>query len=398
MSNTNSNYRWVILGIACIAIFAPNYAQYQLPPLATQIIHDLQLTPSRFSGIFTAPMIPAIFLSIAAGLLADKFGVKRVIAVGLLISAAGTWLRIMSNSYVLLFFSMVLSGFGAAFLNTNGAKVLGSWFPPEKLGTAMGIFLGASTLAMTAGMGTTAMLSGKTAAYTISAVICSIAFVLWVLCIKTPQQETQSDNTPITIPILECLGKVLKNKTVWLAGVCLMFIMGAVVIISSFLPAILAERKIDAVSAGAYGSAVTIGNLLGCLFIPLMAGRLGKNKPWLYMLALIAAAGAAFSWQTPQGPVLALSLCLTGIAMGGLMPFLMSMPIQLPEIGPAYAGTAGGFIATLQLLGAVVIPTYIVGPIAGTDLRIFFLAAGICMILVFIFTLGLPELGQKKVT
>jgi NNP family nitrate/nitrite transporter-like MFS transporter len=82
--------------------------------------------------------------------------------------------------------------------------------------------------------------------------------------------------------------------------------------------------------------------------------------------------------------------------MGGLMPLLMSIPVQLPEIGPVYAGTAGGFTGTLQLLGAVVIPTYIAAPIAGNNMRLFFLSGGVCMALVFVLVFFLPEPGKKS--
>jgi NNP family nitrate/nitrite transporter-like MFS transporter len=395
MSKRISKYRWVILSVSCFALFVPNYAQYQLSPLAPQIIGDLGLTPGQFTSIFSAPMIPAIFLSIAAGLLADKFGIKRVIGIGMLLSVVGACLRITANSFPLLFLSMLLTGFSAAFLNTNGAKILGSWFPPEKISATMGILLAASTLAMTAGMGTTAMLNGIGIAYLIAAVLSIASLILWVLLIKNRETESTQGDAPKTLPISECLRKVIKNRIVWFVGICLMFILGANVIISSFLPTILAGRGIDHVSAGMYGSAVTIGNLLGCLFIPVVASRVA-NKPVIFILALISTAGAAFGWQAPQGIALILALCITGIAMGGLMPLLMSMPIQLPEIGPTYAGTAGGFAATLQLIGAVVIPAYIAGPIAGTNLKLFFIIAGVCMIMVFIFGFGLPELGKKK--
>jgi NNP family nitrate/nitrite transporter-like MFS transporter len=394
MSGKINKYRWVILLIACIAIFSPNYTQYQLSPLAPQIINDLGLTPGQFSGIFTAPMIPAIFLSIVAGVLADKFGIKRVIGIGMLIAAIGTCLRIISNDHLFLFSSMALTGFSAAFLTTNGAKLLGNWFPPENIGAVMGVFLASSTLAMTIAMGTTAMLDGTTTAYIIAAVISITAFVLWLLFIRNPQKQEKTGGAGI--PLAECLKTVLKNKTVWFTGFCLMFIMGAVVVLSSFLPAILAEKGIGAVAAGMYGTAVTIGNLLGCLFIPVIMGRIGRNKPVIYILIIISAAGAAFGWQAPQGFLLVLALGITGIAMGGLMPILMSIPVQLPEIGPAYAGTAGGVVGTLSVLGAVIIPTYVVGPIAGTNISVFFTAAGVCMIAVLLSSLGLPELGRKK--
>ena len=55
----------------------------------------------------------------------------------------------------------------------------------------------------------------------------------------------------------------------------------------------------------------------------------------------------------------------------------MSFPVMFPEIGPRYAGTASGVACTLQLLGAVVVPTYIVIPLSGGNMvSYFFLAAG----------------------
>ena len=44
---------------------------------------------------------------------------------------------------------------------------------------------------------------------------------------------------------------------------------------------------------------------------------------------------------------------------------MMSLPVMFPEIGPKYAGTAGGLAVTLELLGAVIIPTYIIVPLGG---------------------------------
>jgi NNP family nitrate/nitrite transporter-like MFS transporter len=391
-----NSYRWVVLIIACFGLFTPSYAQYQLPPLAPQIIADLGLSPTQFTSIFSAPMIPAIFLSLVAGLLADKFGIKWTIGIGLILSAIGAFFRIGAGSYQFLFFSMILAGFGATFLNANGAKIIGSWFPPEKIGSMMGIFLAVSTVAMTAGMGTTAMIPGIRTAYILAAALSIAAAVLWVLLMKKPPETGPVQDTP-AIPILTCLKVALKSKSVWFVGFCLMGIMGSFVSISSFLPTALGGRGIDPVSAGIYGSAITVGNFLGCLLVPALAGRLGFNKPFLYLNPIIAGLGVAIGWRAPQGALLAICLCITGIAMGGLMPILMSIPIQLPEIGPLYAGTAGGVTGTLQLIGAVVIPTYVVGPIAGTNMDMFFIVGGACMILVFLFSFGLPELGRKKI-
>ena len=65
--------------------------------------------------------------------------------------------------------------------------------------------------------------------------------------------------------------------------------------------------------------------------------------------------------------------------MGGIIPTLLALPVQFAAIGPKYAGTAGGVVGTIQLLGAVVVPNYILTPIAGDNFIVLFLVSGICM-------------------
>lgn len=385
-------YPILVLVILCLGEFVPNYTQYQLAPLASKLIETLGLTNSQYSSIFSAPMIPAIFLSLIAGLLVDRFGIKKVIGLGLTVTAAGTCWRVASGSYFSLFVSMMLTGVGICFLNANAAKIVGSTFPPKKVGKIMGIVLAASTLGMTIGTGTTAMLPGIRTAYFVAAVLSLIVIALWWLLIRTPKNE-ENGQTPAQANIWDSLRIVVKSRAVWVVGLSLFFILGCNVIISSFLPTALAGRGIDAVSAGYYAAAVTIGNLIGCVAAPNVATKVKSTKMLMACLALLAAAGAAFGWQAPNGTMLGICLCVTGIAMGGLMPILMSIPIQLPEIGPTYAGTAGGFTSTLQLLGAVVIPTYVAAPLAGDNLTTLFYTGGICMALVLLLTLVLP--GQK---
>ena len=45
------------------------------------------------------------------------------------------------------------------------------------------------------------------------------------------------------------------------------------------------------------------------------------------------------------------------------------------------SGAAGGFIITLQLLGCVIVPTYIVVPLGGGSLTLYFILASVCMLL-----------------
>ncbi|UYO64343.1 MFS transporter [Acetobacterium wieringae] len=389
-----SNYKWVVLAIVCLAIFSPNYAQYQLAPIAPQLMTTYNLSMTQFSSVFSAPMIPAIFLSLVAGLLVDKFGVKRVISIGLIITAIGICLRVTATDYTTLLIYMILAGVGATFLNSNGAKIMGNYFEPEKISMAMSVFLASATLAMTLGMATTGLYPSIRIAFICAGIISVIGAVLWIVFVKDPKVE--EDGIPkAPASIKESLKIVTKNKTIWIVGFCLMGVLACNVAISSFLPTALVGRAIDPVTAGFYASIMTLGSLVGCLTSPIIVSKVGKMKPVMLVLGVIATVGGALFWSAPEGIMLGAGLFVFGAALSGLMPLLMSIPIQLPEIGPEYAGTAGGFTGTLQLLGAVVIPTYIITPIAGPNMNVFFILAGVCMAVTSVLVLFLPELMKK---
>lgn len=108
---------------------------------------------------------------IIAGILTDKFGVKKVTTIGLIIMSVGLWIRPFAASYLPMYIAMILAGFGITFLNVNMSKILGSWFPPDRIGPMMGITMVGCTLGMTFGMGTTAMLPSTEFAFILAAVM-----------------------------------------------------------------------------------------------------------------------------------------------------------------------------------------------------------------------------------
>lgn len=354
---------------------------------------SLRLNPSQFASVVSGPMIPSVFLSLLAGLLVDRFGAKKVVATGLLISAVGTTLRLFANDYGSLLLAVILSGCGATVLNANGAKILGNWFEPEKVSFMVGIFVAASTLAITVAIGTSAMLGSLQTAYVVAAVVSIAVLLIWIALMKDEKKPTvdvcQTD-------LLTCMRVVVKSSKVWVVGFALLCLMGAMVGVAAFLPVALGSRGIGAVTAGSYAAVVPLGNVTGCFFAPLLAAKLPRIKPLLLVFSIISVLGGMFAWRAAEALLLTAALFITGIAMGSLLALLIAIPIQLSEIGTTYAGTAGGFAATLQLLGAVVIPSMILSPIAGSNYTLFFLLIGVVLLLFTAFVLFLPELGRKK--
>jgi NNP family nitrate/nitrite transporter-like MFS transporter len=390
-----TNYSWIMLSVSCLCFFSPSYTQYQLSPLAPQLMSQYNLSMGQFTSLFSAPMIPAIFSSLVAGLFADKLGLKKVIGLALAISTLGSCWRVIADDNNTLMISMILSGFGAAFLNANGAKIVSTYFPAAKISPLMSLLLASTTLAMILGMGTTGLFPDITTAFLFAAILSALATLLWFFVIKSPL-ETRIANS--SIPSLGIsLQVVMKSKVVWIVGFSLMGLTACNVAISSFLPTTLIERGMGEFTAGIYSSIMMTGSLFGCLFFPMVANKIGKTKPFILSLSLVSAIGAGFAWNAPTGAILGASLFLTGSALNGLMPILMSIPIRLPEIGPLYAGTSGGFTSTLQLLGGVIIPSFVITPIAGANMMLYYILSGFCMLAVAGLGILIPELGVESI-
>ena len=78
------------------------------------------------------------------------------------------------------------------------------------------------------------------------------------------------------------------------------------------------------------------------------------------------------------------------------MPIFLSAPVLLEGLGTKYVGSAAGVISTLQLLGAVLIPTYILKPIAGENYSLLFMLASICMVIMFLCGAVTPSVWKQS--
>ena len=392
-SGVLSPYRWIILAIMWCATFIGVAAQFQVAALAYKIIPDLGLTPGNFAMILSAPMLPAVFFSIAAGALADRFGVKRVVAVGFAFSIVGAYFRYIATEFWGLFILMFISGIGPALLNANVSKLLGAWFPKEQMGTAIGIYFTAAGIGMSLSLATSAALFPTVkSAYTTAGILTFVIWILWVVFIKAKPEGTP--DLP-AMPVLKYIGVAARSRNIWLVGLALMCFMGSNMAFTGFLPNALTQvRGIDPAKAGVMTSVVTFGTIVGSIVGPFFSDKIGRIKPFLTPVAVLGAVVMYFSWAI-QGPVDWTLLFALGVLLGMSVPLLMAFPLLLPEIGPVYAGSAGGLMATLQLIGAFFIPSFIIAPLGGENYNILFALASLFLFMVGVVELFLPELGVR---
>ena len=376
MTKNPKRYAIIIVILVCVGIFVPNFAQYQVSSFGSQIMRDMDLDTSKFAQIATAPLIPGIFLSLVVGILVDKFGVRKPLIVAMALSAAGIVWRAYATGYTALYVSMICMGVGATFLSANTAKIFGSWFPPKKVALTVGLFLAASNGAISLGTGSASMFPSVDFAFKFSAVLAIVVLVLHILFVrdrKTEKPDGRPDRPREKPSVIEGVKVAAKNKYVWIAALCLMLDLSAYCSLSQFLPQALASRGIPEGTASLVAMSLTLGGLTSCFVTPYLFMKIGRTKLLVCICGIISALGIFFAWRiSDSAVVLFILIFITGFFGTAITPTLSSLPVRLKGVGVKYAGTAGGLICTIQLAGTVIIPSYIVSPITGSNYVLMF--------------------------
>ena len=372
------NLVFLIAALIFCAQFIGNYGNYQLAAIPGRIFEAFQLTDTQFSSLMTAPMLPSIFLSIIIGLLVDRFGISKMVGVCLVVASAGLVLRTFATNYTTMLIAMILSGAGCMILNSNLAKIVSSLYPMDQVSKVVGIMMAASTASMAVAYGTTAAIPSLSVIFWIPTVISIIVCVLWLIFAResvfSENKVSGEDASQVKESLLVCV----KSRNIWLAGLTLMLMLGGSMIVSSFHVSAVVELKgYSEAYAGTFNTVLMIGAILGSIFVPVYATKKPERTPFMVLLMGIITAVSCAGMVTL--PAVGIYICgfLNGALRSGIIAVMMMLPVMLKEIGPKYAGTAGGFMVTLELIGSVVIPTYVIVPLGhGSYLNYFLLAAG----------------------
>jgi NNP family nitrate/nitrite transporter-like MFS transporter len=383
MTTKRKSLVFLITALLFAAQFIGNYGDYQVAAIPSSIYAAFHLTDMQFSSLITAPMLPCIFLSILIGLMVDRFGIPKIVGVFMVLAALGFLLRHFAGNYPVMLIAMALGGCGCMVVNSNIAKLAASLYPMDKVGTVVGILMAGSNAASALAFATTSMLPSLQLVLLIPTVASVIVFVLWAMFARESvftQNQTPADAEKT--PVLDSLKLCFKSRSLWLAGLTLFLILGGTMVLTNFhVSALTTLRGWSETLAGSFSSVSMVGAIFGSIFLPIFVTKKPEKAPLLIFIMLLVCAAAAYGMLAL--PAWGIYVCsfINGALRSGVIAVLMMTPVLLKEIGPKNAGTAGGFIITLQLIGNVVVPTYIVVPLGGGNLTAYFVLATVCMLL-----------------
>ncbi|MEZ8143308.1 MFS transporter [Enterovibrio norvegicus FF-33] len=288
------------------------------------------------------------------GMAADRFGAKRIVALGGIAYALGLYLTSIATSSGVLFLSIgVLVGLGLSA--TSYVIVLGAVakvVPAEHTAKAFGLTTAAGSFGMFAVIpGAQSMLANYDwqTAMQVFAVLCTVIIAFSVF-MKSATSEGQSQTTADTQTLRQALAEAFRHPGYWFihAG---FFVCGfQVMFIATHLPSYIADKGLPGNTAAMALAYVGIFNIFGSYFWGVMGDRFNKRYVMTSLYLMRAVVLSLFVTL----PLTTETAIVFGAAIGfcwlGTVPLTSGLVRQI--FGPRYMSTLYGLVFFTHQIGS----------------------------------------------
>ncbi|MEU6728730.1 MFS transporter [Nonomuraea wenchangensis] len=345
------------LVLATFAFAVTFWAWNLIGPLAATYNRQLGLTPTQTSLLVAIPVVVGALGRIPVGVLADRFGGRRMFAAVCFVSIVPVLFVGWSGSYGwLLFWGFLLGVPGTSF--AIGIPFVNAWYGPARRGFATGVF--------GAGMGGTALSAfftprlveafGRPGTHLLMAAVLALTGVLML-----GGSRDSPLWSPATAPALPRIREALKVRATWQCSFLYAVAFGGFVAFSTYLPALLENAyRFAQTEAGMRTAGFSIAAVLSRPLGGTLSDRLGAVRVLIVAFGGVVVMAVVLMFrppaEAPAGASFVLMAFFLGLGTGGVFALVAKL-VEASKVGTVTglvgaAGGLGGYFPPL-VMGAV---------------------------------------------
>jgi cyanate permease len=324
-----------------------------LPALITPIRGELGLSYAEVGVLLGTWQLVYIVVSYPAGVLVDRVGTHRALGIGALLVATSAVMRAFAADFRVLLLAVAVFGLGGPIISIGVPKVIASWFSGRPRVTAAGIYSTGSTTGSVVSLSTTNSVvlpllgswQATCAAYGVMVV--GIAGTWWLLARDPPHPSRRAGRAAVSFR--SACQRMVRRRAIWLVVVvgCTGFMVNHG--IRSWLPQILELKGMSAADAGYLAALPGISAITGSITMTRVAARLGQKRAVTVCLTGVGMALTAIDHFS--GPALVVALATQGFFAGGVTPILLTILMDIREVGAEAMGVATGIYFAVGEVG-----------------------------------------------
>ncbi len=226
--------------------------------IGVRIKDDLGLTETQFGLLVGTPILTGSLVRMLLGIWTDRHGGRLVYTATMLAAAAATFLLSYAQTYA----QMLVAALGVGIAGGSfavGVAYVSRFFPPERQGTALGIFgVGNVGAAVTKFLAPFVLVAWgwEAVAQVWAAVLALMAVVFWLTTGDDPVIRARRSGQVQRRSLASEL-EPLRNLQVWRFALYYFFVFGAFVALALWLPRYL---------IGVYGFDIRTAGMIGAIY------------------------------------------------------------------------------------------------------------------------------------
>jgi len=355
-------YRWVMLALVWLLYCAFGVVTRSIAPLVTPIIKDLGISYSQMGIILGAWPLTYIAVAAIAGAIIDRWGIRKSLFIGIIIIGISEALRYFADGFGTMLLCVALFGLGGPMISIGCPKTIATRFRGKGRGTAAGVYMTGPWIGgLIAYSMTNSIIMPLTGyswrlTFVCFSLLAFIAALLWWLLAKEVKPAEATESASIT----KVFAALIRLRNVRLALIMGFLSFAVSHGFNDWLPKILETGGLPPAVAGFAASIPLLVGIPTVLIVPrLTAPRLrGRIVALMSLTVVIVLLIVA----TRSGASLITGLVFYGLSFCSILPILMLILMDLPEVGSRYMGAVAGMFFCVAEIGGFAGP-FIVGAI-----------------------------------
>jgi MFS family permease len=348
---------WTIWGFGPIFYLVGFFQRVAPAVMTTELMQGFNLDATALGNLSAFYFYSYVSMQIPTGILADRWGPRRLLTAGAFVAAVGALLFALAPTIFWAYLGRFLIGGAVAVAFVGNLKLASEWFPARYFGmvSGAGLFFGivgavfAGTplriLIVAFGWRDTMLVSAV-----VTFVICA---GVWIIVRDHPGDKGYAGYTdaaagtdPNPRPgIFSGIVEVLRYPNTWLLFVIPGGLVGCVLTFGGLwgVPFLSTHHNLPPTQAAALNSALLVAWAIGGPVFGGLSDRIGRRKPLYFLGCVLAVVGWIVILFIPNLPLILLTIILviTGFASGCM---IISFAFAKESV-PAYlAGTVNGVI------------------------------------------------------
>lgn len=350
LNPVRTSYRWLVLGLVWLLYVCHGAILRSASPLITPMLRDLQMSYSQMGFVLGSWQLTYLVVAIAAGIVIDKWGLRKALFIGAVIMALSAALRYFALGFKTLLPMVAIFGIGGSMISIGAPKAIALFFKGKDRGSAVGIYTTGpwvGQMFVLAATNTVIMPLANNSwrlTFALYGLFTFLAALLWWFLAKESEPVENAGSINF-FGIIRHLLKVPNVRVVLLVGLLLFTISHG---FTGWLPKLLENSGFSPALAGIFSAIPYLTSIPAVLLIP----RLTPSRCRGRIIALLALlAGFTIILTSTLTIPLLFSLFLYGIANGALLPLIILTLMETPEVDSEYMGAAGGLFFCISEIG-----------------------------------------------